>query len=108
MIIRRHKRVFTLSPRLTVLVFDPLPYTRILTVEYSRTELSKYYARIQTAVDRGLGMPAARLAERHTDAASKHSLCYFSLISELMITRWNALTCICKAETLAFTDCDYI
>ena len=36
MIIRRpYRRVFTLSPRLTVLVYDRLPYTRKLTVEHS-------------------------------------------------------------------------
>ena len=36
MIIHRpYKRVFALSPRLTVLVLDSLPYTRKLTVEYS-------------------------------------------------------------------------
>ena len=46
------------------------------------TESSKYYARIQTAVAHGLRLPTDRLAGRHTDAASKHSLCYFSLFSE--------------------------
>ena len=46
------------------------------------TESSKYYARMQTAVARGLGLPTFRLAGHHTDAASKHSLCYFSLFSE--------------------------
>ena len=46
------------------------------------TESSKYYARIQTAVARGLGLPTRRLAGHHSDAASKHSLCYFSLFSE--------------------------
>ena len=42
-----------------------------------RAESSKYYARIQTAVTRGLGLPAGRLAGHHSDTASKHSLCYF-------------------------------
>ena len=44
------------------------------------TESSKYYARIQTAVARGLGLPTGRLAGRHTDAASKHSLLLFQFI----------------------------
>ena len=39
------------------------------------------------AVTRGLGLPPGRLAGRHTDAASKHPLCYFNLYSELMVTR---------------------
>ena len=52
----------------------------------SYTESSKYYARIQTAVARGLGLPAGRQAGRLTDAASKHSLCYFSSFSEYMVT----------------------
>ena len=51
------------------------------------TESSKYYARIQTAVARGLGLPGGRLAGHHTDAASKHSLCYFRSFSEYMVTR---------------------
>ena len=41
------------------------------------TESSKYYAHIQTAVAGGLGMPTARLADHHSDTASKHSLYYF-------------------------------
>ena len=50
--------------------------------EVINTEIPKYYARLQTAVARGLSWPAGRLTGRHTDAASKHSLCYFSLVSE--------------------------
>ena len=46
------------------------------------TELPKYYTRLQTAVAHGLGWPACRLAGRHTDTAPKHSLCYFSSVSE--------------------------
>ena len=46
------------------------------------TESSKYYARIQTAVARGLGLPAGWLVGHQTDTASEHSLCYFSLFSE--------------------------
>ena len=46
------------------------------------TESSKYYARIQTAVARGLALPTGRLAGRQTAAASEYSLCYFSLFSE--------------------------
>ena len=46
------------------------------------TESSKYYARIQTVVACGLGLPAGQLAGHHTDAASKHSFCYFSSFSE--------------------------
>ena len=34
------------------------------------------------AVARGLGWPAGRLAGRHSEAAPKHSLCYFSSVSE--------------------------
>ena len=51
------------------------------------TESSKYYARIQTAVARGLCFSAGWLAGHQTDAASQHSLCYFSLFSEKMVTR---------------------
>ena len=46
------------------------------------TESFKYYARIQTAVTHGLALPAARLAGHNSDAASKHSLCYFRSFSE--------------------------
>ena len=42
------------------------------------TELPKYYVRLQMAAARSLGLPASRLAGHHTDAAPKHSLCYFS------------------------------
>ena len=49
---------------------------------YIYTELPKYYTRLQTAVARGLGLPAGRLAGQHTDAPPKHSLCYFSSVSE--------------------------
>ena len=38
----------------------------------------QYYARLQTAVARGLGLPASHLLRQHTDAAPKHSLCYFN------------------------------
>ena len=51
------------------------------------TESSKYYAHIQTGVPRGLGLPAGRLAGHHTDAASKHSLCYFSSFFDYMVSR---------------------
>ena len=40
------------------------------------TELTKYYARLQTAVARGHGLPVGRLAGRHSDAAPKHSLLF--------------------------------
>ena len=46
------------------------------------TESSKYYARPQTAVARGLDLAIRGLAGRQTAAASKHLLCYFSLFSE--------------------------
>ena len=36
---------------------------------------------------RGLGLPTDWLAGQYTGAASKHSLCYFSLFSEQMVTR---------------------
>ena len=42
---------------------------------------------LQTAVARGFGLPTGRSADRHTDAASKPSLCYLSLFSEQMVTR---------------------
>ena len=57
--------------RITDLIGKLLKKYRIKT----NTESSKYYARPQTAVTRGL-------AGRQTAAASKHSLCYFSLFSE--------------------------
>ena len=40
------------------------------------TESSKYYARLQTTVARGLGWPSSRLTGLHTAAAPKHSLCF--------------------------------
>ena len=46
------------------------------------TESFKYYARIQTAVARGHGLPADRQAGHYTHAASKHSPCYFSSFSQ--------------------------
>ena len=55
----------------------------------NNTELPKYYARLHTAIAHGLGLPAGQLAGRHTDAAPKHSLSYFSSVSELMVTRMN-------------------
>ena len=39
------------------------------------------------AVACGLRLPTRRLAGHQSDAASKHSLCYFSLFSEKMVTR---------------------
>ena len=67
------------------------------------TESSKYYARIQTAIARGLGLSTRRLAGRHTLLPSTHSV-----ISIYFPSRWSrASTYICKTETLAFTDCDY-
>ena len=58
----------------------PLPGTLIFNcfMYIKNTEIPKYYARLQTAVARGLGLPASRLAGHHTDASPKHSLCYFS------------------------------
>ena len=46
------------------------------------TELPNYYARLQTAVARGIGLPAGRLPGPYTDAAPKRSLCNFSSVSE--------------------------
>ena len=51
-------------------------------IKNSSTESFKYYAWPQMAVTRGLHLPTSRLAGRQTAAASKHSLCYFSLFSE--------------------------
>ena len=59
-------------------------HERVRIWHFLNTESSKYYARIQTAVARGLGLPPGRLAGHHTDAASKLSLCYFSSFSELV------------------------
>ena len=68
------------------------------------TESSKYYARLQTAVARGLDWPASRLTGHHTAAAPKHSLCF----SVEFPSNWSrASMYISKAETLAFTDYDY-
>ena len=56
------------------------------------------------AVAHGLGLHTARLADHHSGAASKPH----SVISGHFPSRWSrASTYICKAETLAFTDCDY-
>ena len=54
----------------------------IKNVKSQGTESFKYYARPQTAVARSLDLPTSGLAGRQTAAASKHSLCYFSLFSE--------------------------
>ena len=48
----------------------------------NNTESSKYYVQLQTAVAHGLDLPTRGLAGRQTAAASKHSLCYFSLFSD--------------------------
>ena len=66
--------------RVNVLVLLQLPYNSYLhsQIKINSTESSKYYARIQTAVARGLGLPAGRQAGHYTHAASKHSLSYFS------------------------------
>ena len=45
-------------------------------------ELPKFYVWLQLAVACGLGWPAGKLAGHHTDAVPKHSLCYFSSVSE--------------------------
>ena len=68
------------------------------------TESSKYYARQQTAVARGLAWPARCLTGHQTAASSKHSLCFLVQFP----SNWSrALMYICKMETLAFSDCDY-
>ena len=48
----------------------------------TNTESFMYYARQQTAVARGLAWPARRFTGRQTAAARKHSLCFFSSVSE--------------------------
>ena len=58
-----------------------------LTFECDCTESPKYYEWPQAAVAHGLDLPTRRLAGRQTVAASKHSLCYFSLFSEWTVTR---------------------
>ena len=40
------------------------------------TELPEYYTCIQTAVARGLGLPAGQLAGHQNDATSKHTLLF--------------------------------
>ena len=67
------------------------------------TESSKYYAQPQTAVACGLDLPTRGLAGRQTAAASKH--CVISVYFPSRCSRASMYTC--KAETLAFTDCDY-
>ena len=49
------------------------------------TESSTYYARLQTAVARGLDWPASGLMGRHTAAAPKHSLCF----SVQFLSNWS-------------------
>ena len=68
------------------------------------TESSKFYARQQTAVARGLAWPARRLTGRQTAAASKHSLCF---LVQFPSNYSRASTYFCKTEMLVFTDCDY-
>ena len=63
--------------------------TKICCISQSFTESSKYYARPHSAVTRGLDLPTRGLADRQTAAASKHSLCYFSLFSVWMVTRFD-------------------
>ena len=53
---------------------------------YIYIELPKYYARLQTVVARGFGFPVGRLPAPHIDATLEHSLCYFSSVSEQMVT----------------------
>ena len=48
----------------------------LLNICFTDIGLPKYYAQLQTAVTRGLGWPAGRLAGRHTDAAPKLSLLF--------------------------------
>ena len=59
-----------------------IEYLRTHSVPLINTESFKYYARPQMAVARGLDLPTSGLAGRQTAAASKHSLCYFSLFFE--------------------------
>ena len=66
-----------------------IKYLDICVCMYVYTELPKYYARLYTGVVRCLGRPTRRLPGRHTDAAPKHSLCYFSSVSEYMVTRFD-------------------
>ena len=40
---------------------------------------------LQMAVASSIGWPATRLVGRHSDAAPKHSLCYFSSVSEMVM-----------------------
>ena len=72
--------VFTVSQRYRT--FNNRCVHRVQKFKWIYIELPKYYAPLQAAVARGLGLPASWLAERHTDAAPKHSLCYFSSVSE--------------------------
>ena len=68
----RITRVFTLHPH----------FVKVKTSMVILIYRAFQYARLQTAVARDLGLPAGRLAGRHTDAAPKHSLCYISSVSK--------------------------
>ena len=78
----------------------------VLTYAYETstfTELPKDYARLQTAVARGLGLPADYRVRILMLLPNTHSV-----ISIQFPRRWScALMYICKTETLVFTDCDY-
>ena len=65
---------------------------------------SKYYARQQTAVTRGLAWSVRRLTGRLTANGPKHSL---SFLVQFPSNLSRASTYICKTETLAFNHCDY-
>ena len=72
--------------------------------KYTELPNPKYYVRLQMAVARGLGLFAGQLTGHHTDAAPNTH----SVISVQFPSRWSRTsTYICKAETFAFTDCDY-
>ena len=64
---------------------------------------------LQTAATRGLGLPAGWLAWCHTDAAPKHSLCYFSCfqIHGLEHKSWQLFyfVDICEQITNVYVSC---
>ena len=75
------QRYYSSTTALVSFSFNLVYYYRPI-VFPGNTGLPKYYVRLQTAVVRGFGLPAGWLAGHHTDAAPKHSLCYFSSVFE--------------------------
>ena len=97
-LISLHMSFVFVTVTLRYLNFPSQPMNRFII-----TESSKYYARMQTAVARGLGLPAAWLVGHYSDAASKHSLCYFRPFSELTVMRIDVHL---QRGYISIYDCD--